>query len=89
MPEIRQMTICRESKDSFLHFLTYESEEEQNLATEGFIKWRETITEEFQDVMALQVDIFINWRIKFQRYNISLKKALDMNTQKKLIQILH
>ena len=33
MPEIRQMTICRASKDSLLHFVTYNSEEEQNLAT--------------------------------------------------------
>ena len=34
MPEIRQMTICRASKDSLLHFVTYNSEEEQNLATD-------------------------------------------------------
>ena len=50
-PEIRQMTIFRASKDSFFHFNTYDSEEEQNLATKRFIKWRESITEEFQDAI--------------------------------------
>ena len=25
MPEIKQMTICRASKDSLLHFVTYDS----------------------------------------------------------------
>ena len=47
------MTICRASKDPFLQFVTYDSEKEQSLATERFIKWSESITEEFQDVMAL------------------------------------
>ena len=61
MPEIRKMTICRASKDSLLHFVTYDSEEEQNLATERFIKWRESITEEFQDAMALEGDIIVEW----------------------------
>ncbi len=42
MPE--KMTICKASKDSFLHFVTYDSEEEQSLATKRFIKWRETTT---------------------------------------------
>ena len=27
MPEIKQITICRASKGSFLHFVTYNSEE--------------------------------------------------------------
>ena len=48
MPEIRQMTIFRASKDSLSHFVTYDSEEEQNLATERFIKWRESITRHFK-----------------------------------------
>ena len=61
MPEIKQMTICRASKDSLLHFVTYDSEEEQNCATERFIKWRESITEEFQDAMALEGDIIAEW----------------------------
>ena len=61
MPEIRKMTICRASKDSLLHFVTYDSEEEQNSATERFIKWRESITEEFQDAMALEGDIIVEW----------------------------
>ena len=61
MPEIRQMTICRASKDSLLHFVTYDSEEEQNLATARFIEWRESITEEFQDAMALEGDILVEW----------------------------
>ena len=47
------MTICRASKDFFLHFITHDSEEEQSLATKRFIKWRESTIEEFQDVMAL------------------------------------
>ena len=47
MPEIKQMTICRASKDSLLHLVTYDSEEKQNLATERFLKWRGSITEEF------------------------------------------
>ena len=61
MPEIRQMTICIASKDSLLHFVTYDPEEEQNLATARFIEWRESITEEFQDAMALEEDILIEW----------------------------
>ena len=51
MPEIKQMTICRASKDSLLHFVTYDSEEEQNLAAARFIAGRESITGEFQDAM--------------------------------------
>ena len=61
MPEIRQMTIYRASKDSLLHFVTCDSEEEQNLATARFIKWQESITEEFQDAMALEGDILVEW----------------------------
>ena len=37
------------------------SKEDQNLATERFIKWRESITEEFQDAMALEGDIIFEW----------------------------
>ena len=55
------MTFCRASKDPLLKFVTCDSEEEQNLATERFIKWRESITEEFQDAMALEGDIIVEW----------------------------
>ena len=61
MPEIKQMTICRASKDSLLHFVIYDSEEKQNLATARFLEWRESITEEFRDAMALERDILIEW----------------------------
>ena len=47
MPEIRQMTICRASKDSLLHFVTYDSEEKQNSAIARFIEWRKSITKKF------------------------------------------
>ena len=60
------MTICRASKDTLLHFVTYDSEEEQNLATERFIKWRESITEEFKDAMALEEEIIVESEIKFK-----------------------
>ena len=61
MPEISQMTICRASKDPLFHFVTYDSEEAQNVATARFIERRESITEEFQDAKALEEDIFVEW----------------------------